>query len=462
MLLLPQIADAATRPEQVIVFTQPGKSPVDDMFQERYLPEIIDLAESMGVGVQVVEVHKGAPAEVTITPLIVYQNYRGRSIYQGRTTTPERIRNFIRTSRYVPQGKDPNRRESIPIWQSGRARAWAPLKVAAVTGSRPSDYDHDAFVADALDHVIKGFSKFKVNRTADLGRADRGFYMDFNPWLSEDGTLFLSMVLFSQFDCKSPVFFKKITGPWKEYGYLFQQAGEILEGAAVRIVQDPTSGDSFDPVPSNVEKLNWQKIGFPLPPGPEAKSSDVDPSVKIPQNWVLAKSGPDDPPMILFRFPSPLDNYAGEIKSGKGELTLAEDLKVTGAKGWIEIDTRKAVTMGDPRLDEAIQGSLLLYTKKYPAAKFHVESVAGDDRPLAYSRLSPAAVSGTFTLKGRNVPLTTVTELEPIIGADGKPRLLVRGSFKIDLRSYNIEGADGPAPASHTLLFDLNLIMKAR
>ena len=462
MLLLPLIADAAPRPEQLIVFTQPGNSAVDDMFQERYLPEIVDLAESMGVGVQVVEAGKVAPAEVTITPLIVYQNYRGRSIYQGRTTTPERIRNFIRTSRYVPQGKDPNPRKNIPIWQSGRARAWAPLKVAAVTGSRPAGYDHDAFVADALDHVVKGFSKFKVNRDADLGRADRGFYMDFNPWLSEDGTLFLSIVLFSQFDCKAPIFFKKITGPWKKYGNLFQQAGAILEDAAVRTMQDPTSGDSFDPVPSNVAKLDWHKIGLPLPPAPKAKTADADLSAKIPQNWFLAESGPDDPPMILFRFPSPLDNYAGEVKSGKGELTLAENLKVTGARGWIEIDTRKAITMGDPRLDEAIQGSLLLYTKKFPAAKFLVESVAGDDRPLAYSRLSPAAVSGTFTLKGKNVPLTTVTELEPIVGADGKPRLLVRGSFKIDLRTYNIEGADGPAPANHTLLFDLNLIMKAK
>ena len=36
---------------------------------------------------------------------MVYQNHRGRSVYQGRTTTPERIRNFIRTSRFVPPGK---------------------------------------------------------------------------------------------------------------------------------------------------------------------------------------------------------------------------------------------------------------------------------------------------------------------------------------------------------------------
>jgi hypothetical protein len=55
-----------------------------------------------------------------------------------------------------------------------------------------------------------------------------------------------------------------------------------------------------------------------------------------------------------------------------------------------------------------------------------------------------------------------MTQIEPIMDADGRPRLLVNGSFKIDLRTFNIEGADGPAPARHTLVFDLNLILKER
>jgi len=53
-------------------------------------------------------------------------------------------------------------------------------------------------------------------------------------------------------------------------------------------------------------------------------------------------------------------------------------------------------------------------------------------------------------------------EFEPVIGEDGKPRLLIRGAFKIDLRVFNIEGADGPAPARHILLLDLNFILKER
>ena len=55
------------------------------------------------------------------------------------------------------------------------------------------------------------------------------------------------------------------------------------------------------------------------------------------------------------------------------------------------------------------------------------------------------------------MPLAAPAEFEPVIGADGRPRLIVRTAFGIDLRNFDIEGADGPEPARYTLLFDINL-----
>jgi polyisoprenoid-binding protein YceI len=462
LLILPQSARTSPETEQLIVFVQSNQSPVDYRFRERYLPEIRKLAESMGVSVNVVEAGDGSPEEVAITPLIVYQNHRGRSVYQGRTSTPARIRNFIRTSRFVPQGKELNRREEIPVWNAGRSRVWAPLKVAPVSGARPADYNHEAFVAEVLKDVANGLKKFQIRKVAELDRADRGFYMDFNPWLSDDGTLFITVVVFSQFDCKAPVFSKKISGPWKNYQKLFSQASTAGEDAVVRIAADPASGDSFDPVRKNTPQKTWEQIGFPLPPAPKVKTVEIAVSAVVPKDWVLAKSEPNDPPMVQFQFPAPLDNYAGEVKSGRGEFSLSENRMVDGAKGFIEIDTRGTITMGDSVLDEAIQGSKMLYSKKFPAARFDIEKISGDGQPIAYGRLSPAFVAGKFMLKGKGIPLTSMTQIEPIMDADGRPRLLVNGSFKIDLRTFNIEGADGPAPARHTLVFDLNLILKER
>jgi hypothetical protein len=99
--LLSEGAFASSENEQLIIFTQPDGSAVESFFRENHLPQIRKIAQEMGVSVYEVDARKGSPAEVAITPLIVYQNHRGRSIYQGRTTTPTRIRNFIR----CPPGK---------------------------------------------------------------------------------------------------------------------------------------------------------------------------------------------------------------------------------------------------------------------------------------------------------------------------------------------------------------------
>ncbi len=455
-------AQANQEAEQLIVFVQPGASSVDDAFKEFNLPLIKRLATEMNLAIHVVDAAKGAPPEVDLTPLIVYQNHRGRSIYQGRTTTPDRIRNFIRTSRFVPQGDAFNQRQNIPIWQIGRTRLWAPLKVSGVTGISPANYDKQAFIDEALEDIKKGLEKFKIQQIAKLGRADRGFYMDFYPWLSQDQTLYLSLALFSQFHCKAPIFKYKITGNWDKRQGLFQQAALIMEDAVRQHITDAKSGDSFDPVKRDVPEVSWEKLGFKLPPTPKTSGAPAAANIKLPLDWILVNSGPADPPMIQFRFPAPLDNYSGEVTVGRGELTLSKDFHLDGATGLIEIDTLSSITMGDPILDEAIRGSVMLYAKKFPTSKFIVETIYAEGQPIAFGRLTPAGIKGIFTLKGKSFPMSSTAEFEPIIDEYGQVRLLIRGAFKIDLRVFNIAGADGPEPAKHTLLFDVNFKLKPK
>jgi polyisoprenoid-binding protein YceI len=454
---------AAGEAQQLIVFVQPGASEVDTGFREQMLPEIKKLASSVGVAVHVLDARKGAPPEVTITPLMVYQNYRGRSVYQGRTNTLGRLRNFIRTSRFVPQGNKALQRNDIPIWRLGRTRIWSPLKVSGVTGAPPSDYDQAEFVSEAIRSITRGFSKYRMDATAELGRSDRGFYMDFYPWRSQDGSIYLSLALFSQFHCKEPVYHtgkQPLVGPWEQRDRLFREAAAVLEAAVSRCIQDPQGGDGFDPIPSDAPEIDWNALGFPLPAKLSEKTEQAAPDVALTSLWFLEKPGLGDPPMIQFHFPAPLDNYAGEVKDGTGELQLPEDLQLAGSQGFIEIDTRSAVTMGDPALDEAIRGSMILYVKKYPTARFEIESISSDGQPIDYGRLTPAQVRGILTLKGKSMPLAAIMEAEPVIADDGLPRLLLRGAFTINLMDFDIEGADGPAPARHTLMFDVNFKLK--
>ena len=463
-LYKPAYASASTDLEQLILFVHPKDSLIHPTFQDSYLPGIRQMAEEMGLQLIVMDIRKGVPSEVSITPVIVFQNFRGRSIYQGRTNTLKRIQNFIRTARFVPQGKGVHMRDDISVWDHGRTRIWAPLKIAAVSGKAPDNHDHKDFVRESCRAIEKGFRKFKVKQRVELGRTDRGFYMDFYPWLSDDSTLFLSLALFSQFHCKKPVFELKkdpLTGPWKDRNALFTRAAAIMENAVEDCIQDPEGGDGFDIIPQTIPIVNWQELGLPLPPAPKQEVPDIPVDTKIPQQWITTDPGLDDPPLIQFRFPAPLDNYTGEVTRAYGEIQLTEDPHLKGSTGFIEADPL-SVTMGESQLDQTIQGSLFLHSKKYPKARFVVGAVSTDGQAIGYGRLTPIKVNGVFVLKGREFPLTFHGEVEPVLGLNARPLLLVRSSFQVDLRDFEIEGADGPEPARYTLEFDVNLKMRAK
>ena len=450
----------AELPESLlIVFHQPGPSPVEREFMEKQLPPIKEVAKSMGIAVRVVDAAKGAPKAVGITPLLVYQNHLGRSIYQGRTTTVDRVRNFLRTSRYVPQKEAPYVRGRTPVWRMGRSRVWAPLKVAPVSGTPPTGYDHSAFEAEALRAIAAGFTHFKMAETVALGRSDRGFYMDFYPWLSPDGQLYLSLALYSQFHCKAPIFELKkppLIGPWSGRERLFRQAAEMLEAEVEKHASDPLGGDGFDPLPDSVTLLSWQEAGFTLPAArmaPQKRAAGLGP---VPSRWQLTVID-DGPPAILFRFAEPLDQYRGEVFPTKGDLRWSSEKGLAAAQGAVSVDTASAVTMGEPMLDEAIKGALMLDVKRFPESRFDLTNLSSEDFQPAYGTLTLARIEGLFHLKGKTIPLTAPAEFELVVSPQGDPRLLVRTAFTIDLIQFDIEGADGPSPARHTVVFDINL-----
>lgn len=457
-VMFPVPANAKLLAEELIVFIQQNNTPVSRAFQQNILPEIQKMALDLQIPVKIVPVTtKGVPSEIKITPLIVYQNYLGRSIYQGRTTTLDRIRTFIRTSRFIPQGKDPLIRKQTPVWEMDRSRVWAPVKITPVTGTRPQGYQDQDFQQEALDNIQKGFQHFQFMDPVSLERADRGFYMDFYPWVSADNTLYLSFAVFSQFHCKEPVFHSRdnpVTGPWEDRGDLFQKAARLMENIVWEKVRDGQAGDGFDPVASSIPVIGWDDIGLSLPPSPEKRAvKKVNSEVSL--SWVLLPPETDQPSMVLFRFPSPLDNYSGEATRGKGEFQFPVNRNPAGATGYVEIDP-SSVTMGQPDLDKVIQSSIMLNTKQYPASRFTILSGEGETQKITYGGLFPVVFQGNLEIKGKTIPLHAVMEIEPVLNDDGEPLLILKGSFTIDLNDFQIPGPDGPEESNHTLMFDVN------
>ena len=436
---------------QVIVFVQPGVSEVARDFEEKHLPEIRMIADEFGAEFQIINAQEGAPEEITVTPVIVFQNTLGRSIYVGRYNLHDKIRAFIRTSQNSPQQAATFPREDVLLRKEGRTLLAAPIKVVPVEGHPPRDYNHQHFVDQARKAVADGTTGFTLASGITQQRTDRAFYMDFYPWRSRWGKLNLSVALFSQFNCDIPVYKEPgetFTGSWTNRDEVFKQAAAAMAEAINREMTSPSNGDGFDPLGEGVPVVSWEQLGLSLPKAkPEQDVQATQTSVD--GKWKLQKAKPDAPPRIQFRFPAPLDNYFGEVKEVQSELDFGDSGDLSDLKGWFEADS-KSVTMGEAELDHSIRGAAFLHISKHPTVRFDIDS-SSDIEP------STVTVNGNLQMKEIVLPLEAELVFESKPGSDGNETLALRGTFTLPLTPFNMEGPDGPADAKDKLLFDLNL-----
>lgn len=450
---------------QFIVFVHPGRSPLAQDFQSVHVPELQKLAEKMGAEWRTVDVSgNGAPAEIAVTPLLVFQNYKGRSIFQGRYADHDKVGHFIRTSRNVPQGNAPNVKEKLPVLQLGRAVVASPVKITPLQDVVPPNFDQAAFHERARAALSRGFTRFKEADRVALRRTDRLFYMDFYPFGTDDGNLAISLALFSQFNCHEPVYTDysdTVYGKMETMDALFAKAAGLLEAEVLRQIAESRLGDGFDPIDSGAPVTDWKALGLALPPAPEGMTSSAKSAQPLVTDWVIDPTPIEDTPPLQFNFPAPLDNYTGSSSQMSGVLKLAPGLKLVGATGSVQVPTM-SVTMGEKELDDTVHDSISAVI--FGTSRFTLkEVVAPEDTPLVYGDIRQFLGKGDFTLKGITVPMDVRAEITPTADEAGAPRLQVSAEFELRLKAlFGIEGPPGPDPANDTLQFRLNFNMKPK
>jgi len=472
----PNPQPAATQPqaatEQLVVFVsqEPGSSAssetaVSSTFVGDVLPDVRKLMDEMGVELVVIDVaRQGAPQGVALTPQMVYQNHRGRFPYLGRFTTLDRLKNHVRTARFggAPTDiKSPYRGE--PQIKRGRAVIGMPIKVTDLAGSQPDGFDHDELIDSIDESLVLGLAGrgLVITKKNQRVRSDRLFYADFYPYRSEDGKLYVSTALFSQFHCHEPVFTSDspVAGSYDNAPAVFAKAADLLRAEIARQLNNPENGDGFNPIASDTPTPTWRELGLPLPPEPERGGADVA-DVELVRGWTVDASALERGPMVQFRFPEPIVGYAGEAKTLKGSLTLGEGLSLPDATGEFVVPI-ESLTMGDADLDHYIRNGIFNSGKR-PESRFELKGIETGIQTLTFGSVIPAVLKGEFTMKGVTVPLSVPASVEAYVGEDGKPRVSIRGTWGLRLDDpFGIsDQPPGPEAAARQLKFTCNILLK--
>lgn len=442
----------------LIIFLQTQK---DQHFIQSTLPKLVDFATERGIEVIQRDASQGLPQVITSTPAVIFQNHRGRNIYAARYTSFSTLQNFIRTSRRISFEEKDNCKTDLATFQSGRSQVGASLKLTALTGEVTSDYDAKIFEEKAKQAILQGLTSFQKRATTCLRKTDRLFYIDFHPYRDSQGKLYLSGAIFSQFNCIIPIwsnFDRPQETSYEDFESAFSLLANQMEEIILRQLLEAKNGDAISFVETSVPIKEWATLDLDLPPAPIGSVPITAVDFDWSEQWKFHGPIDDFTPVVQFRFPEPLERYAGEVTALKGQLTTTPDHQLLS--GDFEVAT-KSLTMGIADFDTKVHKDYIK-VKKYPRSSFTFGPLTGQPS-IKSNENNPMIVPGQFELMGKTIPIKVSTQIKPILGDQDQSLLQVEATFELNITDdFKIKGPDGPSPANKTLVFNLNFLLTAK
>ncbi len=446
---------AQSKDEQLIVFSQE----TDKHFKTTTLAQLEAYCVEKGIDFIQIDTQKGIPQQIHSTPAIVYQNFRGRSIYSSRYAEFSTLKNFIRTSKVVAQEEHSNCKKEVLLWKDGRNQIAISLKITDLTGSIPKNYNVADFRLSIIDGLLEKMNYFNLADEVCLNKTDRLFYLDIHPFCSANNELFVSTELYSKFSCKTPIYSQlndPIRGNFDEMESIFSKIGVQIQEEIIQQKENSNIGDAFSSISDKIAKVSWEKLDLMLPKQSSKNYDVVEGSFDLSNDWQFKGPIDEDVPIVQFRFMAPLDRYVGEIRELEGTIQLS-DQKVL--KTGTFTANMKSLTMGMADFDKNV---LTKYIKaaKYPTASFTFSDVPAVEK-LQLGETNFYTIDGTFELMKKEQIVPVNAQLTPIIDTEGELVLQVSASFQLNVvNDFGIKGPDGPSPAREIMLFDLNFLMQ--
>lgn len=429
--------------ERLTLFTRPGDEALSADLKKR----LKAYARENQIHFTELDASLGAPLFITATPALLFQSPKGITLYGGRPLDWAAVGHFIRTARSRPVAPQAAAPGPMLSRRDGRQTIGFPLKWTEWKGQAPAAGWEAAFIP-ALEKSLAA----NYRASAGFLPTDRRFYLDVHPYAQGD-SVFLSLAVFSQFDCIDPVFDnfgRPLRGKASEKEALLQQAATVFAEVVEERWADGPAGDRLFALPEDIPVKDYEASGLAAAPEEEGatRQSPASSGGHFSGAWKQPTALADGRPLLQFNFPSPLERYAGEVRRLDGELSY-ERGKLNG-KFTAEL---KSLTMGMAELDAKVLKQYLK-VRKYSTATFSFsEEVAG----LVRDQDNQLRIEGLFRFLGQDIPLTVDAVLHPR-SAGGA--MEARVEFELDIaRPFALPGPDGPAAARERLQFSMQFLM---
>ncbi|MEL6558439.1 MAG: YceI family protein [Bacteroidota bacterium] len=448
------ILSTALFADNLVVFVNESQ-PIDKHFINTYLDEIKQLADQYQLDFILKNISDGAPDEITITPQIVFQKGEEKSFYVGRYSETSRLANFIRTVRNRTPKVKTQKKQNILTLRAEKAITVLPLKITALSGSGNVTQELKDQLNQTVVAFYNGFESFELEKEVTFTKTNRAFYLDIHPYISSDDSLFLSYEIYSQFNCVEPVISKlkqPISGLWTDQKALWKTLGTEMESVVMQLITSDLNGDGFSEVPANTNYSAW----------PESVV-DNNRRILIPvsltsRNWQVAGAFDAKTPLIQFNFFAPLDNYAGEVKKLKGNITWESDRILSGS---FTVNT-KDVTMGEATYDKNVHKKYLRVFR-FPLASFSFKNAEVPLSAIIENPMQAYEIEGEFTMMKKSYPVRVKASFEPFTDENENTKLLVNVNFDVNIfEKFNINGPDGPADAKSNMHFAMTFLMNSK
>lgn len=435
-LWLTNVAFVYGQNSQLIVFTDTTSSslPLLD-FNQHYLGHVSALAKEIKLELKVIDASSGLPKEVTALPAIYFIHQGQKYLYKGRYHAVDRLRTFIQNQKVFGFKTKKLIKEDVWVRLFDMHPIGIVVKPSGLRFEGNEEIDLN-FNQEIKNTLRKSFASFQHHNTYGFVPQSKLYYLNIHPYKATSGDYYISYEVYSQHNCKIPVFknFKNpIAGKYKTaLAELVQQVDQLMPV----LMKDTLYKDGLY-TSTDFPIKTWEEIGVNiLSQTAETDLPEDEPSFLESGRYTILIDSTHPP--ISFTFQPPVSQYTGTFSTFNGDFSYEEGV----CQGEFVIKTN-SLNMGDDYLNESVLDEQLLL-KSFPEIKLTFKETI-KDWPLYETK----PLNASLYLLGVEQDVIIETEFRP---ADENNTWFVLAHFTLNITPFtSLEKPDGPSPENENI-----------